>query len=255
MARRTRTGEVTRKIKPRLEPLTEPNKTSYAARGPASLRSMPSGNGVVQVLAWGNATIGGLSFYVRSPLAMHTDSALYTIGRVDVSVSPNPLADAAAYVNQTHNLEDGSITLLAGGKDFASSTLSVSLYTDANSPTVMVTVASVTPVSIGVNIISVRPVATSYQNDFYCNGAGVESTAARPSLLLLLHSLLDTQARRRGPMPGRHCPATRSASTTTTTSRSATLRSSPRLSCSRASGRSWASSRTPWTAASSASGS
>ena len=125
---------------------------------------MPSGNGVVQVLAWGNTTIGGLSFYVRSPLAMHTDSALYTIGRIDVSVSPNPLINTSAYVNQTHNLEDGSVTLLAGGSDFNSHTLSVSLYTDANSPTVMVAVSAASPVSIRVDVISVRPEATSYQN-------------------------------------------------------------------------------------------
>jgi hypothetical protein len=60
--------------------------------GKAYTDGMPSGNGHVQVLAWGNATTGGLSFYVRSPLAMHTDSALYTIARVDVSVSPNPVS-------------------------------------------------------------------------------------------------------------------------------------------------------------------
>lgn len=95
---------------------------------------------------------------------MHTDSALYTIARIDVSVSPNPLADTSAYVNQTHNLEDGSITLLAGGQDFASHTLEVSLYTDANSPTVMVSVSSAEPVSVGVDIVSVRPSTTAYQN-------------------------------------------------------------------------------------------
>ncbi len=60
--------------------------------GKAYTDAMPSGNGVVQILAWGNTTIGGLSLYVRSPLAMHTDSALYTIARIDIAVSPNPVS-------------------------------------------------------------------------------------------------------------------------------------------------------------------
>ena len=133
--------------------------------------AMPAGNGVVQVLAWGNASAGGLSFYVRSPLAQHTDSALFTIARVDVAVAPSPFV-AGAYVNQTLNLEDGSITLLAGGTSFADHAVSMSLYVDANSPNVLVAVASAAPVALSVSLVSVRPAALhTYKNDFYCNAS------------------------------------------------------------------------------------
>ena len=101
---------------------------------------MPSGNGRVVVLGWGNQTAGGLNFFVRSPLAMHTDSTLFTLALVSVVLSPNPFA-GLGYYNQTHHLSDGSITVLGGGTSLADYAAAVSLYVDANADVVMVSAA------------------------------------------------------------------------------------------------------------------
>ena len=143
--------------------------------------AMPGGNGRVQTLSWGNATNGGLSFYLRSPLAQHTDSMLYTIALIEMAISPNPLSAPGAYVNQTLNLEDGSVTLLAGGSSFADYTLNMTLYVDANSDTVVVFVASVAPVNLTVSMLSVRPSPTSYQLPFVCNTSSSSADVIVPN--------------------------------------------------------------------------
>ena len=93
---------------------------------------MPTGNGITVVLAWGNSTSGGLDFYVRSPLAMHTDSQLFTLAKVSVALTPNPFGNST-YWNQTHHLEDGSITVSGGGSGgLADAAANISLTVDAN---------------------------------------------------------------------------------------------------------------------------
>jgi hypothetical protein len=65
---------------------------------------MPTGNGRIAALVWGNATSGGLDFVVRSPMAMATDSTLLDITTVSLTLTPNPCAPGS-YWNQTHHLE------------------------------------------------------------------------------------------------------------------------------------------------------
>ena len=104
---------------------------------------MPLGNGATVVLAWANTTAGGLSFYVRHPHAQHTDSTDFTLSRVTVGLSPNPFL-TTSYFNQTHHLEDGSITILAGGSGISSPAAVLRIYVDANSDTVIVKSGSFT---------------------------------------------------------------------------------------------------------------
>jgi hypothetical protein len=140
--------------------------------GSSHTDGMPAGNGRVVVLAWGEPAAGGVSFYVRSPLALHTDSQLYTLARVSVALSPNPFAPGA-YYNQTSHLADGSVTVIGGGTGMGDFAASLSLYVDANSDTVIVSAAARdgSPLSLSVNVSSLRP-STRFSYgplDFQCN--------------------------------------------------------------------------------------
>jgi hypothetical protein len=63
--------------------------------------AMPTGNGRTVVLAWAEPALGGLSFYVRSPLALALDTQVYTVAKVSLALAPNPLSmdDYARYVS------------------------------------------------------------------------------------------------------------------------------------------------------------
>jgi hypothetical protein len=115
---------------------------SWNSPSPSSQEDgMPSGNGMIAALVWGNVTSGGLDFVVRSPMAMATDSTLLDITTVSLTLSPNPCAPGS-YWNQTHHLEDGSVTLLCGGSSFANYTVGWRFYVDANADTVVAVVTS-----------------------------------------------------------------------------------------------------------------
>jgi hypothetical protein len=132
---------------------------------------MPLGNGATVALVWANVTAGGVSFYVRHPHAQHTDSQPFTIARVTAALAPNPFA-SGAYFNQTHHLEDGSVTILAGGADAATYAVALRVYVDANSDTVVVTAAArdgATPYALAVRVDSARPAAPlTYTLPFQC---------------------------------------------------------------------------------------
>ena len=137
---------------------------------------MPLGNGRVVVLTWSNTS--GLEAYIRSPLAQHTDTTLFTIARLSVTLSP--AVSAGSYFNQTLHLEDGSTTMIFGGTSFADYVYSLRIYVDANSDTVMISAnagPSKQPFNINASLTSLRPSdhALNYSIDFYC-----EPSLSRP---------------------------------------------------------------------------
>lgn len=145
---------------------------------------MPLGNGRTVVLAWGNSTDGGLDFYVRSPIALHTDSTVYTLGRGAVHLTPNPCAGAGAYYNQTLHLEDGSVTLLCGGTSFTDYTVALKVFVDAKEDAVIVTAAAregtATTFSVAASFTSVRPTTPiSYNLNFQCG-----TSRSNPDILI-----------------------------------------------------------------------
>ena len=133
--------------------------------------AMPTGNGRIAALAWGNATSGGLDAYIRSADALHIDSQVYTLARLSVHLAPNPCY-AGAYYNQTLHLADGSITLLCGGTSLADYTAALTLFVDAHADAVLVTAASrdgATPFSLTASLTTVRPAARfEYALNFQC---------------------------------------------------------------------------------------
>jgi len=131
---------------------------------------MPLGNGATVALAWANTTAGGLSFYVRHPHAQHTDSTGFTLARVTVGLTPNPFL-TSPYFNQTHHLEDGSITILAGGGGFSSPAAVLRIFVDAHTDTIVVSAAAgdgATPYSLTALVDTVRPTSENYTQEFYC---------------------------------------------------------------------------------------
>jgi len=66
----------------------------------ASMDGMPLGNGKTVTLVWGNASTCGIDLFIRSPLAMTTDTTLLTIARVSAYLTPSP---CGSYWNQTHH--------------------------------------------------------------------------------------------------------------------------------------------------------
>jgi hypothetical protein len=75
---------------------------------------MPLGNGRIAALAWGNSSTGGLELYIRSAVALHSDSQVFTIARLSVQLSPNPCAGPAPYWRQSLHLADGAVALECG---------------------------------------------------------------------------------------------------------------------------------------------
>ena len=143
---------------------------------------MPLGNGATVVLAWANVTAGGLSFYVRHPHAQHTDSTGFTLARVTVALSPNPFM-ASAYFNQTHHLEDGSVTVLAGGAGFSAPAAVLRIFVDALSDTVVVTAAAgdgAPLLSLTAFVDTVRPTSENYTQEFYCFRSSYRPDVAAP---------------------------------------------------------------------------
>lgn len=148
---------------------------------------MPAGNGRVVVLAWGNASAGGVDFYVRSPLAMHTDASLFTIAKLRLALSPNPFtAGGGGYYNQSLHLARGEVAVHGGGTCYEDRVASITLYVDANSDTIAVAAAArdgVTAFDIAVTLESVRPPTRFAYGplDFQCNASSSEPDIFAPA--------------------------------------------------------------------------
>ena len=131
--------------------------------------AMPLGNGRVAALAWGNASTGGLELYIRSPVALHSDSQVFTIARLSVSLSPNPCSPAGFW-NQSLHLADGAVTLECGPA--GGPAVALRAFADAGADAVVVTAAAVdgaTPYALAAALTSVRPAGRfAYQQDFTC---------------------------------------------------------------------------------------
>ena len=101
--------------------------------------SMPIGNGEVGLNVWVEQN-GDLLFYVARTDAWSECSRLLKLGRIRVSLSPNPFAQGEAFCQELQ-LRDGRIVITAGDA-------TLTLFVDADSPTVYVVGDSKTPRTI-----------------------------------------------------------------------------------------------------------
>ena len=130
-----------------------------------SAGSMPLGNGEIALNAWVEPS-GDLLFYIARTDAWSGSIndpifgayGLIKVGRVRVSLSPNPFANATGF-RQELKLRDGAFQASAG-PDGKKSRLR--LWVDANRPVVQIEVGSAEPVSMKVAMESWRSTPTQW---------------------------------------------------------------------------------------------
>lgn len=140
-----------------LSPSSAPGKTEG---GKSTYQDgMPLGNGRTTVLAWANVTTGGIGFWIGNQDAMSSNTDLFKLALLQVSLSPNPFTQGT-FFNQTLDVSTATITIHAGGTGLGDYAVLLTAYVDANSDTLMLTTASRDPThlySLSATLSSSRP--------------------------------------------------------------------------------------------------
>jgi alpha-L-fucosidase 2 len=133
---------------------------SWDTPGPSSSQSMPTGNGDIGLNVWVEPN-GDLCFYIGKTDAWGAASAtekntwikaggvLMKLGKVRVSVNPNPLLKLGTPFEQILKLHTNEIVVNEGAGD---NTVQLRVWVDANHPVIRVESKSVRPVSIKVTL-------------------------------------------------------------------------------------------------------
>ncbi len=110
--------------------------------------SMPLGNGEIGLNSWVNPQ-GELHFYISRTDSWDDNSRLCKVGKVIVSLSPNPLAPGS-WFQQVLDLETGTIRIQISpeGRDSPKPVTEIRLWVDANHPTIHVTADSPEPCQV-----------------------------------------------------------------------------------------------------------
>jgi hypothetical protein len=111
-----------------------------------SLGSMPAGNGDIGINLWAEKN-GDLLFYLSKTDAWSENARLLKIGKVRLSLSPNPFVDEKPFLQQLI-LSDGIIHIEAGDKG---KSVSIDVWVDANYPVVQLDVKSEQPVTAKIS--------------------------------------------------------------------------------------------------------
>jgi alpha-L-fucosidase 2 len=112
-----------------------------------SMGSMPAGNGDLGINLWAEKN-GDLLFYLSKTDAWNENSRLFKLGRVRLSLSPNPFKEGNWFVQEL-KLNDGIIHIEGGSKK---NPVSIDVWVDANHPVVEMKVKSATPVEGKVSL-------------------------------------------------------------------------------------------------------
>ena len=107
--------------------------------------SMPLGNGDIALNAWVEAD-GDLQFYIGKTDAWDDNSRLLKVGRVRVSLSPNPFRKGGTF-RQVLRLHSGEMVVTASATDATNAPVEVRLWVDANHPVIQVAVESRQPLA------------------------------------------------------------------------------------------------------------
>jgi len=133
---------------------------SWDTPGPTSMQSMPTGNGDIGLNVWVEAS-GDLCFFIGKTDAWGAAAAneknnwikdggvLMKLGKVRVSVSPNPMAQQGSVFRQILKLHNSEILIKEGT---GSNAVQLRVWIDANHPVIRVESKSVKPVSIKVTM-------------------------------------------------------------------------------------------------------
>lgn len=150
-----------------LNKLSEYNVTWDSPSLTGSLESMPLGNGDITANVWVEKD-GDLMMYIGKSDTWSEATRLLKIGRVRVSISPNPFTETSGY-RQTLDLADGTINITAGPRD---NRTDIKIWIDANAPVVNVETSSSRPVEVKFISENMRPEAVTF------NGGGSHPLAS-----------------------------------------------------------------------------
>ncbi|HOW73029.1 MAG TPA: DUF5703 domain-containing protein [Phycisphaerae bacterium] len=130
---------------------TEPYDVVWTSPSQDAAGSMPLGNGEVGVNLWVEQK-GDVLFYVSRGDSLSEISRLLKVGRVRVSLSPNPLATEAGF-RQELRLRDGVCEITAGEGD---AKVKLRVFVDADHPVVHVAGESAAPLTVTATVESWR---------------------------------------------------------------------------------------------------
>lgn len=108
-----------------------------------SLESMPLGNGDITANVWVESG-GDIVFYIGKSDTWSEATRLLKVGRVRISLEPNPFIDVQGY-SQELNILKGEIDISAGKKGARTD---IKIYIDANRPVINVETRSDRPVEV-----------------------------------------------------------------------------------------------------------
>lgn len=128
----------------------------FDSLGRSSYNSMPLGNGDIGLNVWTEQN-GDVLFYISKSDAWEEADNLVKVGRVRVSLSPNPFVGVKTF-QQVLKLKDGEIQVSNG----LGTTLRV--WVDANHPLVRVQVSSPQPLHLKATLDPWRTVPSVYKN-------------------------------------------------------------------------------------------
>jgi alpha-L-fucosidase 2 len=120
---------------------------SWDSLGYYSAHSMPLGNGDIALNVWTEQN-GDVLFYISKTDAWNESGNLVKIGRVRVSLNPNPFFNGALF-QQVLLLKDSEIQI-SGGTEKQKTILTI--WVDANNPVIRLQVASQKPVKLKVTL-------------------------------------------------------------------------------------------------------
>lgn len=135
-----------------LRQLNQYNVTWNTLSTTGSMESMPLGNGDLTANVWVEKG-GDLMFYIGKSDTWSEATRLLKVGRVRVSLSPNPFTEDTNYI-QTLNLHKGEINISAGGNG---NKVNLKIWIDANEPVVRVEATSDKNISIACTTELMRP--------------------------------------------------------------------------------------------------
>jgi len=138
---------------------------------PDASGSMPLGNGDIGVNLWVESG-GDLLFYIGKTDAWSENARLLKVGRIRVTLSPNPFVKGAPF-SQRLKLHDGLVEITAG-EEAARMTLKV--WVDANHPVVRIWSESAQPCDIAVAIEVWRDAERTLEGDELFSAYGLISS-------------------------------------------------------------------------------
>ncbi|GGW50511.1 DUF5703 domain-containing protein [Arenibacter certesii] len=142
-------------------PLSQTDKYNVKWNSPSenSLGSMPAGNGDIGINVWAEKN-GDVIFYLAKTDAWSENARLLKIGKVKVSLTPNPFKEGG-FFRQELILKDGNIRIESGGgKD----KVTIDVWVDANHPVVEVNVTSKKPITARASMESWRTESRQLDN-------------------------------------------------------------------------------------------